>query len=553
MKAHRATAQEGISRLTKTNLNNLSRVSGIGDGPSQELVARAQHMLAMEIPQQPLPGLDILSGIPAPAQLHLHGFPGLQTDRYVREFVELGLVGQGGYGKVFKAKHNLDGSFYAVKRIPVSPAKLTRIQENGPQELETMLEEIRSLARFDHANVVRYHNAWLEFTSDNSITPAVNIVRADRLLEDATASFTDPAIAKVLPSRLSDLALGDSQERLSYGYGPDIVFGTSDTGTDGEERNSEPDSSSINETLKHFRRKNRQGSQGTLATISSLRSRMSAVEDVDEDDDEVEVIPRTHMPSSQESLSGFSESMLSHSDMPGHLMRTHSSGPVLVLNVQMSLCETNLASFLSNERCSHILHPIDGHCFHPGFSMELLSNIVAGVQYLHAQGIVHRDLKPANVFLSLSDARHPPHGSVNISTCKLCPKRDCLHITPRIGDFGLAAALDNTSVSTKPVGTEFYRPQAGSGTISDKLDVFALGIVGFETLHHFSTRMERVATLNELRRGTFPDGFMAGFGDARHSIQRLISAMIEQDEQQRLNCDQVKAEVDKLVHILGII
>jgi translation initiation factor 2-alpha kinase 3 len=138
----------------------------------------------MELPQQPPVGFDVLSGIQAPVELQLRGFPELQTDRYVREFSEFGVVGKGGYGKVFKAKHKLDGSFYAVKRIPVSPAKLAKIQEHGSEELESMLQEVRSLARFDHANVVRYYNAWLEFTTSpvDEPVPSTSLLRPDRLL-----------------------------------------------------------------------------------------------------------------------------------------------------------------------------------------------------------------------------------------------------------------------------------------------------------------------------------------------------------------------------------
>ncbi|KAH7388628.1 eukaryotic translation initiation factor 2-alpha kinase 2 [Pyrenochaeta sp. MPI-SDFR-AT-0127] len=560
MQAHRAAANAGITKLTK---NNLSRLSVIPEGTSQALVTRPPNSVAMEIPQQPSVGFDILSGIPAPTELHLRGFPGLQTDRYVREFAELEIVGKGGYGKVFKAKHKLDGSFYAVKRIPVSPAKLAKIQEHGPQELESMLEEVRSLARFEHTNVVRYHNAWLEFTTaptEVPSAPTVTILRDDRLLEGAAAfSSSPPTTTHNLPSTFGKLAFDDSLGRSDHDHSADIVFETSENGMGAEESKSETDNLSLKEKLRRSRRKNRRGSQAsqaTIATISSTKSRMSAVEDVDEvEDDEVEIIPRTHMPYFQESTSEFSESMVSHSDIPDHLIPSRSPGPVLTLNVQMSLCETNLAAFLSSDRSSSVLPSLDRHCFHPCVSLELLGEIVSGVEYLHAQGVVHRDLKPANVFLSLSTARRPPHGSVDVSSCRPCPKRDCLHVTPRIGDFGLVAALGDTCTgaqsSTKPVGTEFYRPHSNNG-ISEKLDVFALGVVGFEMLQNFGTRMERIAALTDLRQGKFPDSFAQDYGDAGSGVQKLLSDMVQMDEQQRINCDEVKNAIVELVQLLKV-
>lgn len=554
MRNHRATAQEGISKLTRNNLSRLVTVPA-GAPLSQALAARTRNGLSMELPRQPSTGFDILSGIHAPAELQLRGYPGLQTDRYAREFSELEIVGKGGYGKVFKAKHKLDGSFYAVKRIPVSPTKLAKIQQHGSEELENMLQEVRSLARFDHTNVVRYHNAWLEFTTapiDETIVPASTLLREDRLLENVAATSAELPSQDGLHMNFDDLSLGDPFERANDSYGDGIVFETSDTGAHADTSKSEAENMSYKAQLrKSSRRKVRRGSQAsqaTIATISSTKSRMSAVEDVDEEEEEedVEMIPRHY-------TSDVTESMVTQSDAPGRLIPLRHVGPMLTLNVQMSLCETNLAAFLSAERSNTDSLPIGRHCFHPCVSLELLLNIISGVEYLHAQGVVHRDLKPANVFLSLSSARHPPYGSVDLSTCRVCPKRDCLHITPRIGDFGLVAALDDSCLDvgaiSKPVGTEFYRPDT-SHKINEKLDVFALGVMGFEMLEAFGTRMERVAALADLRRGKFPDNFSRKIEDVGDEVQSLLSNMLHADEQQRVGCEDARREIGNMVQSL---
>jgi translation initiation factor 2-alpha kinase 3 len=558
MQGHRATANQGIHRLTRSNL---SKLSVIPEGSSQALVAHPGNGLHQPLPQQPSLGFDTMSGISAPVELQLRGYPHLQTDRYIREFSELEIVGKGGYGKVFKAKHKLDGSFYAVKRIPVSPSKVARIQEHGPEELESMLEEVRSLARFDHNNIVRYHNAWLEFTTipaESAPVPEMTMLRDYRLLDDRPAFPSFSPGSGDLRSQLESLTIDDPFARTEYSNSAGIIFEFSESEPQLYEAKSESIHSVYKETLKQTRRTKRRGSQAsqnTIATISSTKSRMSVVEDIDEnEDDEVENIPRSHMPYSQESLSEMSDSMISNSDVPRHLIQSQSLGPVLTLNVQMSLCETNLAAFLSSDQHAPTIQTIEQHCFHPCVSLELLDNIVSGVEYLHAQGVVHRDLKPANVFLSLSRARHPPYGSVDVSSCKSCPKRSCLHMTPRIGDFGLVAALSDSCTAsdgfTKPaVGTEFYRPQASSG-VNEKLDIFALGVVAFEMVQKFSTRMERIAALTELRRGVFPDGFAQSLGDVGIDVQNLISDMMRGDEGNRLGCDEVRGEIGKLVHVL---
>lgn len=557
MQAHRATANEGINRLTRSNL---SKLSVIPEGSSQAIMIRSQNGMGIDLPQQPSPAFDILSGISAPTELRLRGYPDLQVDRYVRDFSELGVVGKGGYGKVYKAKHKLDGSFYAVKRIPVSQAKVARIQEHGPQELESMLEEVRSLARFEHCNIIRYHNAWLEFTTlpaEMSVASNVAVLRNDRLLENHATVLSSSPNDNDLHTTLNSLSVDEPIITIDPSYSGGIVFESSDPGFDVEESKSEGDSLSLRERLRVYKRKNRRGSQAsqaTIATISSTKSRMSAVEDVDEDeeeDDDVEMIPRLHVPYSQEPTSDPSDSMMSNSDVPGHMITAPTQGPILTLNVQMSLCETNLGSFLSTDRSSGP-QTLDQHCFHPCVSLELLNNIISGVEYLHAQGVVHRDLKPANVFLSLSTVRHAPYGSVDLSSCRTCTERACLHVTPRIGDFGLVAALDDKCSGAdsrmKPVGTEFYRPHTTT-SVNEKLDVFALGVVAFEMLQKFGTRMERIAALTELRRGVFPNTFALNMGDVGEKVQQLVGNMVCGDEERRMTCNEVRDEISRLAAI----
>jgi len=551
MQSHRAAANAGINRLTR---HNLSRLAVVPEGTSHALVAQPPRNTTVNLPQQPVPGFNVVSGISAPTELHLSGYPGLQVDRYMQEFSELDMVGKGGYGKVYKARHKLDGSLYAVKRIPISQAKQSRIQEHGLQELESMLEEVRSLARFEHANIVRYYNAWLEFTT---VPPAMSggasapVVRTDRLLEEHATFPSGAPNMNHLYGQLESLSLGDPHTPdCSSGAG--VVFEYSDTVAGAEEARSDGDDVSLREKLRASERKLRRGSQAsqaTIATISSTKSRMSVVEDVDEEeDDDVEMIPRSHMPHSQPT-SDVSDSMVSNSDAPSHLISTSRHGPVLTLNVQMSLCETNLAAFLSSERAP--TEAVVQHCFHACVSLELLNSIVSGVDYLHAQGVVHRDLKPANVFLSLSTARCAPYGSVDISACKPCGERTCVHVTPRIGDFGLVAALDDRAMGThpdaRPVGTELYRPPTHQG-ISAKLDVYALGVVAFEMLHKFGTRMERITALTDLRRGVFPATFAADV-DAGDQVQKLIADMVAPDQGHRPNCREAREEIIKLVHL----
>lgn len=72
--------------------------------------------------------------------------------RYQHEFEEIEQIGKGGYGSIFKSKHCLDNTIYAIKKI-----KLKNTNEIG-----YILREIQILAKLDHINVVRYYNSWIE-------------------------------------------------------------------------------------------------------------------------------------------------------------------------------------------------------------------------------------------------------------------------------------------------------------------------------------------------------------------------------------------------------
>ena len=92
-------------------------------------------------------------------------------------------------------------------------------------------------------------------------------------------------------------------------------------------------------------------------------------------------------------------------------------------------------------------------------AVDLAVQVCRGLEFAHSKGIVHRDLKPGNIWLS-SDG------------------------TARIGDFGLAVAIDRSRLTQEGmmVGTVSYMPpeQAMGGDVTPQSDLYSLGAMLYE-------------------------------------------------------------------------
>jgi serine/threonine protein kinase len=72
-------------------------------------------------------------------------------------YSNLAVIGEGGYGQVFKVQNLIDKQIYALKVVP--------IQED---EVASAVREVQCLARMGSPRIVRYYTSWLEETGDDS-------------------------------------------------------------------------------------------------------------------------------------------------------------------------------------------------------------------------------------------------------------------------------------------------------------------------------------------------------------------------------------------------
>lgn len=92
----------------------------------------------------------------------------VQNSRYNNDFVELNLLGKGGFASAFRARNKLDGIDYAVKKIRLGNDIEDESDRHKENPYEKIFREIKNLARLEHVNVIRYYASWLEYDTSNN-------------------------------------------------------------------------------------------------------------------------------------------------------------------------------------------------------------------------------------------------------------------------------------------------------------------------------------------------------------------------------------------------
>ncbi|CAL8122921.1 unnamed protein product [Orchesella dallaii] len=471
------------------------------------------------------------------------------SSQYLSEFIPIECLGRGGFGVVFEAKKKIDDRTYAVKRIALPHREKAQAR---------VKREVIALAQLDHRHIVRYFNAWTECTPVGWLEKNDPLWARTLIGSTCPTDYPSDIFASSMMIEASKHGRPD-HSKISLPNTPSeqpnddsfIVFDTTSSsscskntvcsletsplinpipeedliGTSIQIPSSEDNSTASSTSGVGFFR--RPTSLNMNSTISSFH---------DHEDVSYQKAVSVSIAANQFS----DEEKSKHANEEDEDEKVDIS-EVMYLYIQQELCQKRtLQDWLRSESLREL--PL---------VVNLFSQIVEAVEYVHSKKLIHRDLKPSNIFLA--EVTENGFGVLNV----------------KIGDFGLAttayAEMESEKVAATPlgetdasenvkmnltghVGTHLYMSpeQYHRKPYDYKVDIYSLGLIFFELLMPFSTDMERYNILTGVRKLNFPEKFRDSFPDEYD----LIRTMISHDPNERPDAGRVNAWVK--THILKV-
>ena len=284
------------------------------------------------------------------------------SSRYESDFDPIQVLGKGGFGVVFEAKHKIDESHYAVKRICLPVRK---------ERKEKVMREVRALSKLDHSGIVRYYNAWVELpppgwqeSKDKTLLP-----------EDMTKSHFNesllsnpiekPFVNKLLP--INELKSTDASNEISFGFSKKVTKFTETQTNQSLDIVFDDDVSSI-KMVEINERKTTVTSQ-EVSTMSVTSNQTSNP---------------TQTLSSTTSTNHNNNSVVKSGGDRSLALTTNVPIPRCYLYIQMQLCRKDtLKDWLFSNSKRRDTNTV----------LEIFDQIVSAVHYVHSMGLMHRDLK----------------------------------------------------------------------------------------------------------------------------------------------------------------
>ncbi|PWT78552.1 MAG: hypothetical protein C5B60_01005 [Chloroflexi bacterium] len=147
------------------------------------------------------------------------------------------------------------------------------------------------------------------------------------------------------------------------------------------------------------------------------------------------------------------------------------------------------------------------------FTLDIISQVAAALEYTHEKGIVHRDVKPGNVLLRVEPSGH-------------------WHVL--LADFGVARTLQVDSQRTQVSGTFIYMaPEQFSARFSPASDQYALAVMAFQLLAGRPPFDGDLASLTRAHMYEPPPSLHALNPDVPPAVEAVVARALSKDPAQR--------------------
>lgn len=394
---------------------------------------------------------------------------GSSWSRYQREFDELNFIAGGGFGRVYRARHKLDGIIYAVKKITIKYQTVERIL--------THLAEVKTFASLNHTNIVPYKAAWIEPLFDNEPKRINSNVKSDKNIKkhadivllpdgklyDVTSQQTNTNQYEQTESGTSsddEVAMSMVNDRNGLLKPNDNYIDESSDFIEFQKSKSEDAVDGVLElrqiSNRSKRRKNLQRNraickQNKLKT--ELKFDAKNINDGTKQKWAILYIQMTYRPLTL-------RAWLNNRNRYKHFNEFYKKFVVKYISqIDHNDKQDNENDLISDDNCPVMITsgPALDEClakeWHSNeITMDIFLQVLNALNYIHLQSIVHHDVKPSNIFIG-------------------CEKNG--HLFVQLGDFGLACPRKSKHTPNNMIGTMTYAaPEQLRGQCNQKVGNF---------------------------------------------------------------------------------